>query len=106
MSFDGIDYFAEHDENRLTKQIDRIFQLMRDREWRTLAEIEAVTGDSSASISAQLRNLRKERFGSHTINRRRRGDRAAGLYEYQLEPKQIDLLLSAVEQMTIEGLTT
>ncbi|KKL56177.1 hypothetical protein LCGC14_2247980, partial [marine sediment metagenome] len=36
----------------------------------TLCEIEDLTGDPPASISAQLRHLRKERFGAHTVERR------------------------------------
>jgi hypothetical protein len=57
---------------------------MADGRWRTLAEIEAATGDPQASISAQLRHLRKRRFGSSVVERRPRGDRSAGLYEYAL----------------------
>jgi hypothetical protein len=49
--------------------------------WRTLAEIHQETGDPEASISAQLRHLRKPRFGGYVVNRRRR---SGGLWEYQL----------------------
>src|SRR5262245_8748867 len=82
--FNGSDYDPEKDDARLRRQIYRIFALMRDGVWRTLTEIEIATGDPQASISAQLRHLRKKRFGSHTINKRPRGDRSAGLFEYQL----------------------
>jgi hypothetical protein len=58
---------------------------MRDARWRTLEEIAQMTGDPAASISAQLRHLRKPRFGGYTVNRRVRGDRARGLFEYQVE---------------------
>jgi hypothetical protein len=57
---------------------------MKNGKWRTLAEIEEATADSVASISARLRDFRKEHFGAHTVNRRPRGDRIRGLYEYQL----------------------
>ncbi len=57
---------------------------MRDHGWPTLTEIAGVTGDPAASISAQLRHLRKARFGGHTVNKRHRGPASAGLYEYQL----------------------
>lgn len=83
--FNGSDYDPKYDEKRLQSQHNRIFKLMQDHEWRTLTEIETITGDPPASISAQLRHLRKKRFGSHVINKRVRGDRLAGLYEYQLE---------------------
>lgn len=84
MRFDGDDYVPERDDPRLTSQIERIFGLMRDERWRTLPEIERATGDPPASISAQLRHLRKHRFGAHTVNKRHRGLPAAGLYEYRL----------------------
>jgi len=54
---------------------------MRDGNWRTLPQIHAATGEPEASISAQLRHLRKERFGGHTVNRRHIEN---GLFEYQL----------------------
>src|SRR4051812_34643680 len=84
MDFNGPDYDPEFDRERLTGQILRIFNLMSDGEWRTLGEIQGITGDPEASISAQLRHLRKPRFGCHTLNKRARGDRNAGLWEYQL----------------------
>jgi len=79
--FDGADYVPPRDDPRLSVQYWRIFVLMRDGRWRSLSEIARVTGDPPASISAQLRHMRKRRFGAHTVNRRYLGD---GLYEYQL----------------------
>jgi len=84
LPFDGSDYNPEEDQIRLTGQINRIFTLMFDQEWRTLSEIEAITGDPQASVSAQLRNLRKTQFGTNIVNKRRRGDRNQGLFEYQV----------------------
>ena len=83
--FNGSDYEPGYDDNRLRGQIARIYKLMQDRRWRTLSEIEEATNDPQASISAQLRHLRKKRFGSHLINKRSRGEREQGLFEYQLE---------------------
>lgn len=82
--FNGPAYVPEIDDARLTGQIKRIFDCMADGKWRTLAEIQMITGDPQASISAQLRHLRKLRFGKHEVNRRARGDRSYGLFEYQL----------------------
>jgi hypothetical protein len=82
--FNGATYAPKHDQVRLTGQIERIHKLMTDGLWRTLSEIEVCTGDASASISAQLRNLRKKRFGGYTVERRARGDRAHGLFEYRM----------------------
>ena len=84
LQFDGSTYVQESDQHRLTGQLLRIFELMSDGRWRTLAEIEQATADPQASISAQLRNLRKPRFGNYNIDKRRRGESTSGLFEYQL----------------------
>ena len=83
--FDGCTYSKKHDLVRLNGQINRIYNLMKDGEWRTLSEIENKTNDQQASISAQLRNLRKERFGSYTVEKRPRGNRDNGLFEYRVK---------------------
>jgi hypothetical protein len=82
MFFDGPDVTAK-DTARLTGQLLRISSLMRDGEWRSLPEIAEATGDPEASISAQLRHLRKARFGSNIVERRRRL-KDGGLYEYRV----------------------
>lgn len=69
-------------EVRLHAQQVRILELMRDGRWRTLQEIADVTGDPTPSVSAQLRHLRKRRFGSHVVRKRNIG---GGLWEYQVE---------------------
>ncbi len=84
MRFNGSDYVPELDNKRLTKQHIRIRDLMLDGKWRTLAEISDTTKDPEASVSAQLRHLRKERFGSWVLEKRVRGDRTNGLFEYKL----------------------
>jgi hypothetical protein len=66
---------------RLHAQQVRILGLMRDGAWRTLKEIAEVTGDPTPSISAQLRHLRKRRFGSYTVEKRHIGN---GLYQYRI----------------------
>lgn len=86
--FDGATYEPKTDNPRLSSQMSRVFDLMRDQEWRTLCEIEAGTGDPAASVSAQLRHLRKARFGHHTVNKRPRTNRESGLWEYQLIPNE------------------
>lgn len=83
--FNGSDYDPELDYKRLTGQIKAIYDLMIDGQFRTLREIEMATGYPQASISAQLRHLRKPRFGSLVINKQRRGERTSGLFEYKLE---------------------
>lgn len=82
--FNGPDYDPKHDQKRLTGQIRRVYNLMSDHQWRTLAEIEAETNDPQASISAQLRHLKKPRFGNHPVEKRRRGEDKQGLWEYRI----------------------
>lgn len=79
--FNGAAYNHERDAPRLTSQLDRVKALMSDGEWRTLAQVASQTGDPHASVSAQLRHLRKERFGNHTVDRRHI---QGGTFEYRL----------------------
>ena len=99
LRFDGSDYDPKYDKKRLTGQILRIFDAIKDGSWNTLVEIQNLTGDPQTSISAQLRNLRKDRFGSHLIEKRYRGDRSNGLWEYRLiiENKDSQLELGMVK---------
>jgi hypothetical protein len=82
--FDGSDYEPELDDERLTGQIRRVYAVMRDHEWRTLGEIARETQDPPASISAQLRHLRKKRFGAYPLEKRQV---RRGLWEYRLGEK-------------------
>lgn len=82
--FDGDTYQPELDIDRLKSQLDRVRWLMEDGEWRTLAQIQGIIGGSESGISARLRDLRKEKFGSYIVNRRHRGEPSFGLFEYQL----------------------
>lgn len=79
--FDGADYDHARDSVRLTGATKRIFDLMKDGEFRTLAKIARLCGSSENSASAILRHFRKPRFGSHTVNKEYIAD---GLYKYQL----------------------
>ena len=82
--FNGPVYEQEHDKKRLTGQIKRVFDVMKSGRWFTLDEIHQRTGDPHASISAQLRHLRKPRFGGFEIDKQARGERHRGLWEYRL----------------------
>lgn len=81
LRFDGVDYDSKRDNARLTGQLLRIWDVVCDEKWRTLKEIANLTGDPEASISAQLRHLRKPRFGGHTVERQHI---EGGLYKYRL----------------------
>lgn len=84
VAFNGSNVSAQMDGKRLGDQLQRIFDLMKDGKWRTLKEIESITGDCTSSVSAQLRNLKKEKFGNHAVPKQPRGKRINGLWEYKL----------------------
>jgi hypothetical protein len=69
------------DQARLTTQQQRLVGLMSDGQWRTLNQISERTGIPQASASAQLRHLRRRKFGAHTVDRKHLGN---GLYSYRL----------------------
>ncbi len=84
--FDGRTYEPKFDSGRLRGEMARVYNCLITvhQAWWTLREISKWTGDPEASISARLRDLRKRKFGAHTVNRRRRGDPKQGIFEYQL----------------------
>lgn len=81
LHFDGFTYIAERDSSRLGAQMCAVLSLMSDGIWRTLADIASQTNAPESSVSARLRDLRKERFGGHTVNRQYL---QRGLFRYQL----------------------
>ena len=81
----GATYEPAYDRARLTGLALRVFELMSDGHWRTLGEIQSITGNSEGGVHARLRCFRRKEFGSHKVNRRRRGDPKSGIHEYQLE---------------------
>jgi hypothetical protein len=81
---DGDTYDPSLDRVRLNGQNLKVYLLMRDEVWRRLSQIAWHVHAPEASVSARLRDLRKEKFGEHTVNRRR--VTVTGLWEYQLIP--------------------
>ena len=79
--FDGAD-ILDIDHNRLTGQLADIYSLMADHHWRTVDQIVDRTGHPANSVQAQLRNLRKPRFGGYNVEKRRVTE--TGLYEYRV----------------------
>jgi hypothetical protein len=75
--FDGETYDPTKDHKRLTKQLGRVQQAVSDGRWYTLSELSSITGDPEGSISARLRDLRKEKFGAFDIRKQRRGNQFA-----------------------------
>lgn len=80
--FDGPD-LTSADTVRLGGQLAKVFALMKDGKFRTLEHISILTGASEAGVSARLRDLRKAKFGGHTVERRRVRAGAAQ-YEYRV----------------------
>lgn len=80
---DGETYERRKDKARLNAQTYRVWHLMSDQQWRTLREIARATGDPEASVSARLRDLRKEKFGGFDVQRQRRTE---GTFEYRMMP--------------------
>jgi hypothetical protein len=85
--FAGAEYNEVRDRERLTTQIERVRELMNDGAWRTVERISSELRRAypaarfpEASISAQLRNLRKIGFTVETRNISENGL----LYEYRL----------------------
>jgi hypothetical protein len=80
MRFNGPDYIPGRDDARLSTQYWDIYNLMQDGEFRSLRVISILTDHPEASVSAQLRHMRKTRFGSNTVTKTHIG----GLYKYSL----------------------
>ncbi len=83
---------APVDVARVATLLQAVLKVMRRGEWLTLAELQnACEGlgvhGSEAGLSARLRDLRKPQHGGLTVERRRRGEPAHGLFEYRLMPE-------------------
>jgi len=78
------------DAARLRTQTEIIREVMLSAAecatWLTLREIELLTHFPQASISAQLRHLRKRAFGGWVVEKRRREPAAEGIWEYRVLP--------------------
>ena len=92
MPFDGATYERTKDGKRLFSQLRAVEDLLitGEGDWYTLQNIvRYLTWDkyrvyaSEASVSARLRDLRKPKFGSHTVERKRI---TGGLWAYRIKP--------------------
>ena len=83
--FDGETYDKNRDQVRLSRQIDKVQQFLEGNDYVTLDEISAATDIKNiSSISARIRDLRKDRHGNRVVDRKYISD---GLYSYKLMPK-------------------
>lgn len=86
MRFDGETFNQRRDGDRLGTQLELVRGLMADGVSRSLGDIVAalrIRGCTAteASVSARLRDLRKERFGGYSVERTYLG---SGLYSYRV----------------------
>lgn len=78
---DGATFDRARDGKRLNGAMLRVYLVMADRQWHTLADLAQRFRMSEASASARLRDLRKARFGGFTVERRNMG---GGIWTYRL----------------------
>ncbi len=91
---DGETFVYPRDGVRLNKQHAAVWEVVRFGDWMTLAEVAERTGYPEASISARLRDFRKDKFGCLTVERRYIED---GLHQYRVlvpvrEPEQLEMI--------------
>lgn len=79
--FDGAVYCPSRDDERLTRQVGRVWAALSDGQWHTLNDVHVITGDPVASVSAQFRHLRKPKHGSWFVDKDSDG---GGLYRYRM----------------------
>ena len=89
--FSGTTYDPTQDHDRLTTQLNRVFDKMKGGQWHTIDELTAYSGGTPQAVIARIRDFRKERFGGHTVERERV---KAGLWRYKLILRR-DLLEAA-----------
>jgi hypothetical protein len=81
----GETFDAAFDYARLNLQQRVVYDTVKDGGWWTPHALEERTGYGWASISARLRDLRKQEFGGFIVDRERvPGAEERGLYRYRL----------------------
>ena len=73
--------FTAADRPRLDGQMLRVYEAMSDGKWHRVEDLEESTGDNWASISARVRDLRKQKFGGYNVERRSDG---GGVFSYRM----------------------
>lgn len=80
--FDGATIAEDPDATvRLGGQLLAVYEAMSDGHEHSIAWLAEAAGGTHAAVSARLRDLRKPKFGGHTVERRHAGD---GLWLYRL----------------------
>jgi len=86
---------------RMTGQLKKVFELMQDGQWHTIRQVAKYAQCCEVSAGTRIRDLRKERFGGHTVKRRRDRNRP-GVFRYRLiirrhpkkKPRMLDIMYS------------
>ena len=101
----GPAYDKNIDEPALSSQRNRIkhWLLPNDHLWFTLAELSVQLGYPEASISAQLRHLRKPQFGGYLINKRRRKNQRAWEYNLRIDSSMLQQMLIPEQKKIMDG---
>jgi hypothetical protein len=98
----GPAYDEKRDGSRVRHQQERIRDFMlAANSWKTLVEIHAALDYPEASISAQLRHLRKRQFGGYIVAKRRRSGK--GTWEYRVLPPEKLVDVSLFDEPTVRS---
>jgi hypothetical protein len=80
-AFGGESYDPQRDFYRLHGQLRRVYEVMKDGQWHSVNELVASAGGTAASITARVRDLRKQKFGARLVERKHV---KAGFFLYRL----------------------
>lgn len=91
--FDGQTARDAQTQQRLRGQLPCVRHLLSDHQWWTLPQLVAALDQrhgitaKEQGVSARIRDLRKGKFGAHTIERRERAHEP-GVWEYRMVEDQ------------------
>lgn len=92
--FDGATYNPSFDHIRLTGQLQRVFNVMKDGHYRSLRHLSMLAKGPEGSVSARLRDLRKDKFGGFEVERKRDSiEKGLFLYRLVVESEQQEMIL-------------
>lgn len=77
---DGETFNRARDRKRLDTAMDRVFSVLKDKNWHTLRELADKAGCSETCASARVRDLRKHQHGGWKVEREYVD---AGLWRYR-----------------------
>jgi hypothetical protein len=96
----GETFDPAEDGERLSQQYERVVEAVKDGEWWTLAALAKAVGSPEASVSARLRDMRRDAW----IVERRRVPGGNGLHEYRaLSPDRVAIQRSWVIAAMLDG---